>query len=529
MGTTIMTAEAGRTEAGAGEASPVDAHEIVRGSLRSFLRGGLVGDEAAAFRARLPEADWAAVMWMARRHKVLPPLHEGLSPFAADVPPEVRAKLKRQAEINGLYSLTQSREFLELEDVFAASGARVIPVGGQVQAALIHGNLALRQSRFIRLRYLVRPEDVPRLEELLTPLGYVFDPDLIRLFRFGVTRSKVIWHTGPAAGRSFPEALFEKMWARRKAVSLGSRRVWTLAPEDMLLFLCREEIAHHHLHWRRLVEIGALVRHPDGFEWPVALETARQTGLEREATLQLALARDLLGIDLPEPVVERARRPVIRRAAERVKAVAWGLAPEPGYPERLRFRVGLKTGLGAKAGYAWRQGRKDLRAAWKKATRSRAEAKNIGLFAPTPMAVAEQMLRLAEVGPEDRVYDLGCGDGRIVILAAKLFGARGVGIDFDPELVAKARRKAEEEGVSHLVSFVEGDVMEADLGPASVVTIYLQDFAFPRLLKKLRRDLRPGARIVSHDFFFKSRPPKKAEVVSPAPGLLSHIYLWEAP
>ena len=71
--------------------------------------------------------------------------------------------------------------------------------------------------------------------------------------------------------------------------------------------------------------------------------------------------------------------------------------------------------------------------------------------------------------------------------------------------------------------------MEADLGPASVVTIYLQDFAFPRLLKKLRRDLRPGARIVSHDFFFKSLPPTKAEVVAPAPGMRSHIYLWEAP
>ncbi len=525
MKAAVMTEQGTRTKAGAREVRPARIHEIVRWSLRSFLHEGLGGKDEAAFRALLPEAEWAAVMWMTRRHKVLPPFYEGLSRYAGDVPSDVRAKLKQQVQVNGLYSLTQSREFLELEEIFVASGARVIPVGGQVQAALIHGNLALRQSRFIRLRYLVRPGDVSRLEERLTPLGYVFDPDLIRLYKFGVTRSKVIWHTGLSVGRPMPEALFEKMWTRRKEVSLGGRRVQTLAPEDMLLFLCREEIAHHQLHWRRLVEIGALVHRPDGFAWPVALETARQAGLEGEVLLQVALAHDLLGVDLPEPVLERLRRPGLQRAAERVKAALPDASP--GYPERFRFRVGLKPGLGAKAGYAWRQGRKDLRAAWKKATRSRAEAKNIGLYAPTPMAVAEQMLRLAEVGPEDRVYDLGCGDGRIVILAAKRFGARGVGIDFDPELVAKARREAEAAGVSHLVTFIESDVMEVDLAPASVVTIYLQDFAFPRLLKKLRRDLRPGARIVSHDFFFKSWPPKKAEVVSPAPGLLSHIYLWE--
>ncbi len=525
MKTVVMTEKETRARGSASEERPARIHEIVRGSLRSFLHEGPGEVDEAAFRALLAEAEWAAVMWMTRRHKVLPPLYEGLSRYADAVPSEVMARLKQQVQVNGLYSLTQSREFLELEEVFAAAGARVIPVGGQPQAALIHGNLALRQSRFIRLRYLVRPEDIPRLEERLTPLGYVFDPDLIRLYKFGVTRSKVIWHTGLSVGRPASAALFEKMWARRKAVALGSRRVQTLAPEDMLLFLCREEIAHHQLHWRRLVEIGALARHPDGFSWTEALETARQTGLEGEVTLQLALAQDLLGVELPEPVLEQVRRPVVRRAAERVKAAALGAAP--AYPGRFRFRVGLKSGLGAKADYVWRQGRKDLRAAWKKATRSRDEAKNIGLYAPTPMAVAEQMLRLAEVGPEDRVYDLGCGDGRIVILAAKRFGARGVGIDFDPELVAEARRKAAEEGVSHLVTFIESDVMEADLSPATVATIYLQDFAFPRLLKKLRRDLRPGARIVSHDFFFKSWPPRKAEVVSPAPGQLSHIYLWE--
>ncbi len=501
--------------------------EIVRGSLKAFIQGGLPPEEEAALRVHMRAVSWPEVLWMVRHHKVLPPFYEGLHAFPEDVPAETWASLRQQAQTNGLYSLTLSREFLELDAFFAASGARVVPVGGLAEAALVHGNLALSQSRFIRLRYLVRPSDVAALEEQLVPRGYDFDLGKMRTYHFGRTKSRIIWHTGFREDRPLPGDLFDALWERRREVTIGSRRVKTLAPEDLVLFLCREEAAHHRLNWRRLVEISALVAHRDGFSWDVMRETARRVGIEREVTLQLALAHNLLGIALPDDVRTDARDPVIRDAVARVKARANEGLPEPAFGERLRFRVGLKKGLGIKTAYAWRQTRKELGRAWKKVRRTGRAAKDIGVFAPTPMAVAEQMLRLADVGPEDLVYDLGSGDGRIVILAAKLFGARGVGIDFDADLVAQARKTAEEEGVSHLVSFVESDVMKVDLSPATVVTIYLQDFAFPRLLKKLRAELRPRTRIVSHDFFFKSWPPKKAEVVDAVPGLLSHIYLWE--
>src|SRR3989441_10898173 len=121
-------------------------------------------------------------------------------------------------------------------------------------------------------------------------------------------------------------------------------------------------------------------------------------------------------------------------------------------------------------------------------------------FAPTQQPVADAMLKLARVSDHDVVYDLGSGDGRIPILAAQKYGARGVGIELDPRLVALSKEVAREGEVSDRVTFIEGDLFTADLSPATVVTLYLSATVNNRLEAKLRRELRPGARIVSHQF-----------------------------
>jgi ubiquinone/menaquinone biosynthesis C-methylase UbiE len=121
-------------------------------------------------------------------------------------------------------------------------------------------------------------------------------------------------------------------------------------------------------------------------------------------------------------------------------------------------------------------------------------------FVPTKQEVVEEMLRVAGVKPGDMVYDLGCGDGRIVITAAQKFGARGVGIDIDPERISDANWYAQRAGVEKQVAFKLGDLFEADISEASVVTLYLLPDMNLRLRPKLLRDLKPGTRIVSHDF-----------------------------
>jgi len=145
-------------------------------------------------------------------------------------------------------------------------------------------------------------------------------------------------------------------------------------------------------------------------------------------------------------------------------------------------------------------------------------------FVPTPDEVVEGMLQLADVGQNDVVYDLGSGDGRIPITAARRFGARGVGIDLDPKLVAQATRNAQETGVADRVRFVEGDIFEADISPATVVTLYLLTSINERLRPKLLKELRPGARIVSHQFRMGDWNPDRELVIDFRP-----LFLWRVP
>ena len=144
------------------------------------------------------------------------------------------------------------------------------------------------------------------------------------------------------------------------------------------------------------------------------------------------------------------------------------------------------------------------------------------VYVPTPQPVVEAMLELAQVKRTDVVYDLGSGDGRIVITAAKKYGASGVGLEIDPALVKKARENAAAAGVSNRVRFATQNLFTADLSKASVVTLYLLQSINERLRPKLVRELKPGTRIVSHVFNMGPEwPPEKTITVD-----RSRIYLW---
>lgn len=142
-------------------------------------------------------------------------------------------------------------------------------------------------------------------------------------------------------------------------------------------------------------------------------------------------------------------------------------------------------------------------------------------YVPTPMPVVDAMLDLAKVGKSDVVYDLGCGDGRIVVRAASRFGCRGVGVDLNPERVKEAKQNAVKAGVTQLTRFELGDVFEFDFSPATVVTMYLLPSVNLRLRPRLQKELKPGTRIVSHDFNMGDWTPEATREVA-----RSRIYLW---
>jgi SAM-dependent methyltransferase len=150
------------------------------------------------------------------------------------------------------------------------------------------------------------------------------------------------------------------------------------------------------------------------------------------------------------------------------------------------------------------------------------------IWVASDLAVVRQMLQMADVRAGDVVYDLGSGDGRIVIMAAKEFGARGVGIDIDPALIQKARANAAAAGVADRVIFVEQDFFAADISEASVVAIYLGREVNLRLRPKFLAELRPGARIVSHDYDLGDWKPERTATVD-TDNRDHLVFLWRVP
>jgi len=143
-------------------------------------------------------------------------------------------------------------------------------------------------------------------------------------------------------------------------------------------------------------------------------------------------------------------------------------------------------------------------------------------YVATPQVTVDEMLRLANVGPQDFVIDLGSGDGRIVVTAARKFGARGLGVDLDWRLVQQSEANARQAGVEDRVSFVEQDLFKTDLSQATVITTYLLPFVMLRLRTALL-ELKPGTRIVSHDFDFGDWPPDRKTSVR------KNVFLWVVP
>ena len=168
---------------------------------------------------------------------------------------------------------------------------------------------------------------------------------------------------------------------------------------------------------------------------------------------------------------------------------------DPGTPYSFRFDAGPKIDLFLGA-------------------HGRADAEDLAPYVPTPMAVVEEMLRLADLNENDIVYDLGCGDGRIVITAAKEYGVRGVGIDIDEKMIEDSRANARTAGVEDLVSFIQMDATKADISEATVLTLYLLPESNALLRPMIEEQLNPGARVVCHNYSIPGWEAKESQTAT---------------
>lgn len=150
------------------------------------------------------------------------------------------------------------------------------------------------------------------------------------------------------------------------------------------------------------------------------------------------------------------------------------------------------------------------------------------VYVPTPQPVVDKMLELVKPKKGELLYDLGCGDGRIVVTAAKKYGVRAIGYDIDPNRVAEARENVEKNKVGHLVTIEEKDIFELDLSAANVITLYLLPELNVKLIPQLQK-LAPGSRIVSHDFDMAGVKPERQLVVPVKDSRDHDVYLWRTP
>ena len=189
---------------------------------------------------------------------------------------------------------------------------------------------------------------------------------------------------------------------------------------------------------------------------------------------------------------------------------------------RRQFLAGLAASSAAGIAYGYEPSRIILAQAAPAAAPVRRSPDVI--FVPTPNEVVDKMLEMAKVTAKDTVYDLGCGDGRIVITAAQKFGARAVGIYIDPKRIQEATANAKAAKVGDKVKFVEADLFESDISEATVVTLYLLTRLNEKLKPKLLKELKPGTRVVSHAFDMGDWKPEATASVS-----ASTVYLWRIP
>ncbi len=523
-------------------------------------------DETSAARLRellRGPLSWSDILATSFDHHVEPFLYENLT-LAGDglVPVEWMDHIRESTRKTAGMAMLFTSELLRIYAIFEAEGLPFIPFKGPVLGWLAYGSLTRR--RFLDLDFFVPQKDMARAtallkfadfsgksdrpEELTGRAGFI--PGQYAFYR-EATRTQVELHTERTL-RYFPVPLnFEKMSRRLITVELSGRRVQTFSIEDTLVMLCVHGAKHFwdRLGW--LQDVAELVA-AQPVDWPLAMRIAAKLKSTRLLLLGLFLAHEMWDAPLPENILEQARRDssVQWLAAKVLKDLAGEASPHMGVLPRAIFRYKSRDGMADAIGHTLRLATMPTENDRGGGRLPKALAPFYGLARPLKLIrqygfgwrsghrpdlagylamrpeIVDFMLKFAAIKKDDVLYDLGCGDGRIVVAAAEQFGIRAIGVDIDPRRIAEARANARKHGVQDRAEFLVGDVTRMDFSEASVVTLYLGMRGNLRLSDILQKQLRPGARIVSCDYEIYGWPWDDREEHHSAQGDVTTLYLW---
>lgn len=486
--------------------------------------------------------DWGLVHRIAFRNAQVPFVDQLLQRHpAAPVPEDTRLALARFSAAMREQNQFVLRLLPEMHARFRQAGIETMAYVETASSLLSPARAELRDC--ISLDLVIRPADLPAARQLLQQDGR-WKEQQGPAFESWLTASAFsAWVEGPRdsaiclqfATLPWVRAVrleLQELWARAVAISLQGQDVLCPCPEDLVLHLCVQNSEYLWSSLQGVADLAAVIRNSPQLWWDDLLSRARRAGIERMVCLGLHLAERLFAAQLPgavrnrmardsavetfaagvirrlfQPAIGSVRTPQMlalhlrlrNRAADRARYL-WRFATTPTEVDRQLLRLPARLHFL----YPWLRPVRLAGAALRKAAgwpvRSVVRSpESISGYSPSGSEVVNRMLELAEVRPGDVLFDLGCGDGRIVIEAARRYGVRGVGIDLDPERIRECHQNAKAAGVEHLVEFRQADVMQADCSAASIVMMYLPPKACLQLSARLLQELPPGARIISHN------------------------------
>jgi hypothetical protein len=515
-------------------------------------------DHAARVEELLQDSiDWNVFLLCASRNQVLALVSQRLQATYGGLVPapilEFLGDCSRKTTERNHYLADELKRICAL---FKTNGILALPFAGPLLAEIAYRDFSLTEAK--SLEFVVAPENILQARDLLLADGYrrEYTWDAAReaaelRFRrvIGMDRSQDgvhVWLSSELDPGNYSWPLrFDSL--RSSTISLAGESISTLTAEDAALHACvhatRDAISPH------LSLISDAARLAASFKvdaWQSFLKRASALGVSRKVLVVLTMARDLLGAKFPAalPSSTRSDAAASKLCAHATACMFSEIDYIPGMRERAALQLAARERLIDKARFVIRlalmptgddwavmalptflyYAARPLRMLGRRAGWFR--QRRLAVFMPTPVEIVEEMLALAQVDPSDTLYDLGCGDGRIVIRAAERFGIRGVGVDLDPDRVAEATAGARAAGVDHLVSFTQQNVMEVDVSSASVVCLFLSPQANLMLRPRLQRDLPTHARIVSRSHDMGDWAPLRTKLVA-CDGAISRIYVWQ--
>jgi hypothetical protein len=460
--------------------------------------------------------DWARVVRWAVRHRLAGPLYQATQEVSLAVPLPVSAFLKTYVRVFQQQDSQLAQNCLAVQQTLQEHNLDCIYFPDRLPAP----NAVLPESQAGGTELVVRSEQLEKITAQLEKMGYQWEESKARPVWHFWNEDRYLELRWQLPGRRASRGAVPLLTPRLARVCYGSQRTLVPHPEDWLVLQAMRGAEHH---WNVL---GAMVNFAEGVQacaemnWPGLLRRADTWGGRVRLLLGLGLARRYFGIELPDEVAGQMEISAVREVVPRMAKVwveeargpkgtledlqwDWPLLDSPW--ERVRYAGHFAfTPTGADRGrWPWltRPGRllaKLIGRPWHILGRSlRKGPASLSTYAPSHANVVDAMLDLAGVTAEDVVFDLGCGDGRIVIRACQKYGARGVGIDLDRARVREAEANARAAGVSGRAQFLQGDVLRVDLRRASVLTMFLPRFAHLQIGATLAQRAQPGTRVVS--------------------------------